>query len=273
MAGRPQAALTKAKAPNPYRAITGQRMLWGKISARHPETGRVDVTLDHGSILPNVLMGPQMLGQTIGETYLPAVNLVTPEPTAQGPYGLPTLPASPADNTQYVLVDWLEGSGREPVVVGYNPTTVSIIAPQKPGWKVFRHEAGYWETVDPDGNWTQTWPDGSTISVSTTGTPAQPTDINPQFPAPPATTPVQMTFQTAAGAKLIISGTTVTVTDGAGATAVLNNGVATITANTVNFNNGTKGVARLGDSVSGTTSNGDTFTGTITSASTTVLSG
>ncbi len=257
MAGRPQAALVKAQAPNPYRSITGQRMLWGKISGRHPETGRVDVTLDRGSILPNVIMGPQMLGQTIGETYLPDFSPVDPDATSQGPYGLPTLPADPTKATQYVLVDWLEGSGREPVVVGYNPTTTSLIAPQKPGWKVFRHEAGYWETVDPNGNWTQTWPDGSTFSVSTTGTPAQPTDINPQFPAPPETTPVQFTLQTAAGAKLTMNGTTITIT---GATNII-------------LNEGTKGVARLGDSVSGTTSNGDTFTGTITSASTTVLSG
>lgn len=257
MAGRPQAALIKAAAPNPYRVVTGHRLLWGKISARHPETGRVDITLDHGSILPNVAVAPQMLGQTVGETYLPPVDPVQPDPTAQGPYGLPELPANPDAATQYVLVDWLEGSGREPVLMGFLPTLSSAIAPQEAGWKVFRHEAGYWETVDPEGNWTQTWPDGSTFSVSTTGTPAPPTAINPLFPAPPQTTPVQFTMQTAAGAKITVSGTTVTIT---GATNVV-------------LNDGTRGVARLGDSVSGTTSNGDTFTGTITSASTSVLSG
>ena len=261
MAGRPQAALHKGQQPNPYRSTTGVRLLWGKVSARHPETGRVDVTLDHGTILPNCPVAPQMLGQTYGETYLPNSDPVTPQTTPQGPYGLPIVPADATQATQYALVDWLEGSGREPVVIGFLPTLTSHIAPQAPGWKVFRHEAGYWESVDPQGNWTQTWPDGSTLSVSTTGTPATATAINPAFPAPAQTTPVQFTFQTAAGAQITLSGATVTIT---GATKIV-------------LNDGTQGVARLGDSVtvSGTDSAGDTFTatGTITSASHTVLSG
>ena len=99
------------------------------------------------------------------------------------------------------------------------------------------------------------------MSVSTTGTPATATAINPAFPAPAQTTPVQFTFQTAAGAQITLSGATVTIT---GATKIV-------------LNDGTQGVARLGDSVtvSGTDSAGDTFTatGTITSASHTVLSG
>ena len=256
MPGRSQAALKKAQQPNPYRTTIGPRLLWGKISGRHPETGRVDVTLDHGSIVPNCILAPQMLGQTVGETYLPPCDPVTPDPTPQGPYGLPTLPASDTDATQYVLVDWLEGSGRQPVVLGALPTVQSTIAPQTAGWKVFRHEGGYWETIDPDGNWTQTWPDGSFISVSTTGSPAHPAEINPHFPPPPATTPVQFTLQTAAGATMTLNGTTITLT---GATHII-------------LNEGTAGVARLGDSVQVTVS-GTTYTGTITSASTTVLSG
>ena len=251
------AALLKAHQPNPYRKQPGAQILWGKISGRHPAEGTVDVTLDHGTILPHVPLMTQMLGQVIGETYLPEVVPVQPDPTPQGPYGLPTPHPDPTQSTLLAAVAWLEGSGRQPVVIGILPLHTSLIAPQQPGWKVFRHEAGYWETVDPAGNWTQTWPDGSTLSVSTTGQPAVPTDINPQFPAPPATTPVQFTWQTAAGAQITLNGTTVTIT---GATHIILNG-------------GTQGVARLGDSVSGTTSNGDTFTGTITSASKTVLSG
>lgn len=248
----PDGALAKAGWPNPYRKQQGAQFLWGKISGRYPAEGTVDVTLDHGTILPHVPVLPQMLGQVMGETYLPATDPVQPLSTPQGEYGLPTPHPDPTKSTVYAVVGWLEGSGRQPVVIGILPSATSAIAPQDPGWKVFRHESGYWEAVDPLGNSTLTWPDGTTISISTNGTPAAPTDINPQFPSATGSA-VTYRLKLSGGAELLIQGDTITL------------------------NGGTRGVARLGDTVtvSGTDSAGDTFTatGTITSASTTVLSG
>lgn len=240
-------ALAKGMQPNPYRKQAGAQLLWGKISGRYPQEGTVDVTLDHGTILPHVPVLPQMLGQVLGETYLPATDPVQPLPSTQGAYGLPTPHPDPAKSTVYAVVGWLEGSGRQPVVLGILPSAGSAIAPQEPGWKVFRHESGYWEAVDPAGNTTLTWPDGTTLSVSTTGAPAQSTAINPQFPTAQGD-PVAYRLTLAGGAELLVQGGTITL------------------------NGGTAGVARLGDSVQVNVS-GTVYTGTITSASSTVLSG
>lgn len=243
-----QGALAKAQWPNPYRKQRGAQLLWGKVSGRHPERGTVDVTLDRGTILPDVPVLPQALGQLTADTYLPVSDPVTPQATPQGPYGLPTPNPDPTANTLYAVVGWLEGSGRQPVVIGFLPTRTSAVAPQTPGWQVQRHESGTWHALDPAGNLTMGWPDGSTLSVTTTGTPANPPqDINPQWPATTGSD-VQVQIRLASGASVAIQG------------------------GQIILNNGTAGVARVGDSVQ-VDVGGTIYTGTITSGSTRVLSG
>ena len=246
-------ALAKAQQPNPYRKQPGAVLLWGKVSARHPADGTVDVTLDHGTVLPHVPVLPQWIGTLTGASYLPQVDPVTPQSTPQGPYGLPTPNPDPTANTLYAVVGWLEGSGRQPVVVGFLPAPQSAFLPQTPGWQVFRHESGQWHAIDPSGNLTLGWPDGSTLAVTTGSGPASPaTDINPAWPSSSGSA-VQVHLKLAGGATLDVVG------------------------NTITLNGGTAGIARVGDtvSVSGTDSAGDTFTatGTITSGSATVKSG
>jgi hypothetical protein len=208
----------------------------------------VDVTLDHGAILPQVPVLPQCLGAVTGDTYLPAIDPVQPQTTPQGPYGLPTPNPDPTANTLYAVVDWLEGSGRQPVVVGFLPPTTSAFAPQTPGWKVFRHESGTWEATDPAGNRTLGFADGSTLTISTTGDPAIPaTDINPAWPVATGAAQ-QYHLHLSGGADIRAQG------------------------NQVILNGGTHGVARVGDTITVTIS-GTEYTGTISSGSTTVLSG
>lgn len=242
-----QSALTRALRPNPYRRQRGAQLVWGKISGRHPESGRVDVTLDKGAVLPNVPFLPQALGRATGETYLPATSPVDATPSAVGPYGVPTPGNAPDHPDMYAVVGWLEGSGRQPVVLGILPPPNSAMAPTRPGWHVRRHESGEWDAVDPAGNWTRHWPDGTTLSVTQAGQPATASDINPAFPAPtgPAVT---IRIATGAGASIVVSG------------------------NTITLNGGTAGVARVGDSVQVNVS-GTVYTGTITSGSSTVTSG
>lgn len=252
---RSDGALHKAHRPNPYRKQAGAQLLWGKVSGRYPAEGRVDVTLDNGSILPKVPVSPQLVGTLTGSSYLPAVDPVQAQSTPQGPYGLPTPNAHPAANELRVVVAWLEGSGRQPLVIGFLPPTTTLPPwlPTTPGWDVRRHESGQWEAIDPHGNVTMGWPDGSTLSITDGSGPAKPaTDINPKWPATSGTE-VTVHLQLAGGATVDIVGGTITL------------------------NGGTHGVARVGDtvSVSGTDSAGDTFTatGTITSGSQTVKSG
>ncbi len=257
--GRRQAALVRAQAPNPYRAqnpvavSANPPLMWGKISGRQPAHGTVDVTLDHGSILVGVPLATQMLGSAAGSTYLPETVPVAPIDTPNGPYGLPTSPDPVGQPQVLALVGWVFGSGRTPVVLGIMPSPQSGIAPSTAGWAVQRHESGQWSATDPAGNTTMGWPDGTTISVTATGTPTNPTTaINPQWP--PASGPDrQILIRLAGGASLTMIG------------------------DTIALNGGTAGVARVGDpvQVSGTDSAGNTFTatGTITSGSTTVLSG
>ncbi|NMP20780.1 hypothetical protein [Sulfobacillus harzensis] len=243
-------ALAKAQMPNPYRKQPGAVLLWGKVSARHPAEGTVDVVLDHGSILPHVPVVPQLVGTLTGSSYLPKTDPVQPQQTPQGPYGLPTPNPDPTANDLYAVVAWLEGSGRQPLVVGFLPPTTPPPAwlPQQPGWAVRRHESGQWEAIDPDGNLTLGWPDGSTLTVTTGSGPAvPPTDINPAWP-PANGSDVQVHLQLAGGATIDVVG------------------------NTITLNGGTAGIARVGDSVQ-VDVNGTTYTGSIISGSDTVKSG
>lgn len=247
---RPDGALERAFRPNPYRRQPGAQLLWGKVSARYPAEGTVDVVLDHGSILPHVPVLPQLVGTLTGQSYVPAIDPVTPQSTPQGPYGLPTPNPDPAGNDLYAVVAWLEGSGRQPLVVGFLPPSTPAPAwlPQQPGWAVWRHESGQWWAVDPDGNLSMGWPDGSTLAVTTEPTAADPpTAINPAWPAASGSA-VALHLRLAGGATLDVVGDQITL------------------------NGGTAGVARVGDPVTVTIS-GTTFTGTISSGSTSVFAG
>ena len=229
------------------------RLLWGKVSGRYPD-GHVDVTLDHGAILPHVPLLAQLVGRAAGATYLPPSIPIHAQDTTQGPYGVPTEPSDRAHPEYLAVVDWLEGSGRAPVVVGFLPPPSSGITPRQVGWAVQRHESGQWMTVDPSGNVTMGWPDGSTLSVTATGSAAVPSaDVNTHWPASSGA-PVQVHLALASGGATI-----------------------DIVSRQVTINGGTHGVARVGDpvTVSGTDSAGDTFTatGTITSGSPTVFAG
>ena len=241
-------ALDKVRAANPYRKQPGAQLLFGKVSARHPAQGTVDVVLDHGTILPQVPVVPQLVGTLTGSSYLPKTDPVQPQQTPQGPYGLPTPNPDPTANELYAVIAWLEGSGRQPLVIGFLPPTTPSPAwlPQAAGWSVRRHESGQWEAIDPDGNLTLGWPDGSTLAVTTESQAADPTtDINPAWPS--ATGPaVQVHLKLAGGATIDIVGNAITI------------------------NGGTEGVARVGDTVQVDTTTG---LGTITSGSSTVKIG
>ena len=240
-------ALNKALRPNPYRKQPGAQLLWGKVSGRHPADGTVDVTLDHGTILPHVPVTPQLVGVLTGSSYLPQTDPVHAQATTQGPYGLPTPHPDPTANTLYALVAWLEGSGRQPLVIGFLPPSLPRPAwlPHTPGWAVQRHESGQWQATDPHGNWTIGWPDGTTLAVTNGSGPAVPTtDINPQWPA--ATGPdVQVHLQLAGGATIDVVGKTITL------------------------NGGTADVARKGDPIQVTVGS-TTYTGTITGGNPTI---
>lgn len=247
---RPDGTIPKALRPNPYRKQPGAQLLWGKVAARHPAQGTVDVVLDHGTILPGVPVLPQLVGTLTGASYLPHVDPVQPQTTPQGPYGLPTPNPDPTANEWYVVVAWLEGSGRQPVVIGCLPPTTPAPAwlPQQPGWAVRRHESGQWEAIDPTGNLTLGWPDGSTLTVTSGEGPAVPaTDINPAWPSASGSA-VQVHLRLAGGATIDIVGDHITL------------------------NGGTAGVARVGDPVQVTVS-GTVYTGTITGGSDTVTAG
>ncbi|MCL8207191.1 MAG: hypothetical protein K6V97_03835 [Actinomycetia bacterium] len=243
-----QGALAAARQPNPYRWRPGPQPQLARVIARHPDDNTVDVVYVTG------VMGGHIdrhvpwcagtgLGTQTGGQYLPKTTTANALSTAAGPYA----PPIPGTEDVYVYVDWAHGSGRQPMVIGIAPAPNSAIAPQQEGWAVWRHESGVWFALDPDGNLTLAWPDGTTLAIGPSGQSATPTDINPNWP-PASGPPVTVVLKTSGGATLELSGPTITL------------------------NGGTAGVARVGDPVQ-VTVNGTVYTGQITGGSSTVKSG
>ena len=244
------------------------RLQWGKVVARHPETGTMDVAISQGGTLREVPVSGPWLSNTAGQVYQPHHDLAAPLPSTGGVWDIPI---ASGKTDLWAIVGFVQSSGQQttpnsPIILGFLPDRDGQMVFTTPGLAVWRHESGVYHvtypTVGQHDEWH--WPDGSALVVGTDTTPATMTNENAAWAPPTTSTPAQVTFTHASGARLTI--------DPSGNVAV-----SAAPGKTLTFNGGTKGVARIGDtvSVSGSDSAGDTFTatGTITSASTTVLSG
>ncbi len=249
-------------------AETASRLAWGKVVARHPDDGTMDIALSQGSTLTHVPVTGPWLSTSAGQVYQPHHDLTAPLPTAQGVWDLPI---GSGKTDLWALVGFVQSNGQmhtpnAPIILGFLPTSDGQMVFQTPGIAVWRHESGvYRVTLPAVGQHDEIhWPDGSYLVVGTDTTPHAMTQENAAWAPPTTATPAQVTYHHASGASLTI--------DSAGAITV-----NAASGQSLIFNGGTAGVARVGDtvSVSGTDSAGDSFTatGTITSGSATVKSG
>jgi len=237
------------------------RLQWGKVVARHPADGTMDVALSAGSTLRRVRVAGPWLSTTAGQTYQPYHDLTAPLPSPEGVWDVPL---ASGGTDLWAIVGFLQAGGQQttpnaPVIVGFLPDNTSQLNLQTPGIAVWRHESGVYHvtlpTVGQHDEWH--WPDGSALVIGTDTEPVDLTTENAAWAPPTMSTPASVTYQHASGAHVTI--------DPQGNIAVSAAPGATLT-----FNGGTAGVARVGDAVQVDLSTG---TGTITSGSTTVLSG
>ena len=249
-------------------ADVASRMVWGKVVARHPDDGTMDVALSQGSTLAHVPVGAPWLSNTAGQIYQPHHDLTAPTPH---PDGVGDLPIGSGGTDLWAIVGFVQSNGQmktpnAPIILGFLPVSDGQMTFQTPGIAVWRHESGVVHVTLPPVGQHDEWhyPDGSYLVVGSDTTAHDMTTENAAWDPPTTDTPANVTFHHASGASFTI--------DSAG-----NIAVSAAPSGTITLNGGTEGVARVGDavSVSGTDSAGDTFTatGTITSGSTTVKSG
>lgn len=244
------------------------RLQWGKVVARHPDTGTMDVALSQGSTLRDVPVSGPWLSNTAGQVYQPHHDLTAPLPSTGGVWDVPI---ASGKTDLWAIVGFVQSSGQQttpngPIILGFLPDPDGQMVFTTPGLAVWRHESGVYHVTSPTvgqhDEWH--WPDGSVLVVGTDTSPLAMIGENTAWDPPTMSTPASVTFTHASGASFTIDPTG-------------NIAVQAASGKTLTFNGGTEGVARLGDtvSVSGTDSAGDSFTatGTITSGSTTVLSG
>lgn len=242
-------------------ATVQSRLQWGKVVARQPQQGTMDVAMSQGATLRGVPVSSPWLSTDVGQVYQPHHDLTAPLPAAGGVWDVP-IGSGHAD--LWAIVGFLQASGQAttpnaPVILGFLPSAAGQMVFTTPGLAVWRHESGVYHvtypTVGQHDEWH--WPDGSHLVIGTDTTPATMTDENARWAPPTTDTPAHVTYTHASGATLTL--------DPQGNIAVTAAPGATLT-----FNGGTAGVARVGDAVSVDTTTG---VGTITSGSTTVLSG
>lgn len=240
--------------PNPYRDAPAS--IAGKMVARHAN-GTIDVSLNSGGVLRNVMVCSPVLSTDSGDFYIPKNDLATQALGAQGPYEPPT----PAQGSNvYCLVEFATNpfskspNSRMPFVRTFlPPDNIQFIG--EVGLSYSGHESGIYETIDAGGNKQTNFPDGSWLSVGPTTTQKDMSAVNDNWEQPTGGSPINLIFHHSSGAVLEVSST----------------GVVSVTgASKIELNGSTAAVSRVGDSVSVNTSTG---IGTITSGSTTVFAG
>ncbi len=244
--------------PNTYR--DAPMNVVGKVITRHAD-GTIDVSLNSGGMLTHVLVCSPVLSTDSGSFYIPKNDLATQGTSAQGTYEPPT-PAT--GRNIYCLVEFAANpftrlpNSRMPFVRTFlPPDNVRFIGEE--GLAYAGHESGVYETIDTEGNKQVNFPDGSWLSIGPTTTQKDMTKVSDNWVQPTGGQTVNLVFHHSSGTVLEVTTT--------GEFNISN-------SPKISFNNGTKGVSGVGDSVqiTGTDSAGDTFTatGTITSGSSTV---
>lgn len=288
----------------PYENMS--RIFAGKITAMHPDRGTVDIALNgaisQGGFYTEVPISSWSYGTQTGSTYMPTIKLAAPMATKVGTYDQP-IPSGEED--VWAIVGHLNNSAQRPVVLGFMSPYGAQTHVNAIGMELHVHETGVWHALYNDSSTTpndrEEWhgPEGSQrivgIDASKTWTM---TNYNKKW-APRTISGTTYPYSVAElwqGTMSITANNnlgksnaitvsapnggnmTIAVADGnfvvtASGNVNISAAIANIDAGTVNLAGGGSAVARVGDSVAGTTSDGDTFSGTITSGSGKTFSG
>ncbi len=179
-------------------AETASRLAWGKVVARHPEDGTMDVALSQGSTLTHVPVAGPWLSTATGEVYQPYHDLTAPLPTPQGVWDIPI---ASGKTDLWVLVGFAQSNGQmhtpnAPIILGFLPTADSQMVFQTPGIAVWRHESGVYHVTLPSvGQHDEIhWPDGSYLVVGSDTAPTNMTAENAAWNPPTTATPLTWTM-------------------------------------------------------------------------------
>lgn len=234
-------------------------MYSGKVIGVNPDKSTLDIKLNSGDTLRNAQILLNNANTITGWRYLTSVKNVVAKQTSRG---IDDSALLGHEQDTIAIVSFLNGDFSLPIVVGFKLPLDSQMHLKEDGLYTFRHENGQYEVITKDNHHEIHYPDGSYVIISPESTPT-PKDMS----AIKGTNAQKWGAKTTGNMNLKIH-----LTQGVDIT--ISNNTVKVNAQNIIFNNGTNGVARVGDavSVSGTTSDGATFsaTGTITGGSTTV---
>ncbi len=271
-------AINRRLAMNAMPFNSQTRPMLAKVIAVHSDIGAVDVAIDglgQAGYFNNVPVMSWSYGSQTGQAYMPSnIDHAAPVPSSQGTYDPPI---ASGKQDVWCVVEFLSGRSQRPVCIGFVSMLGSMIQTKDPGWEVKLHESGVWSATDPEGNVTIGLPDGSSVVIGTSTTPADMTTVNDKWNPKTMTTAYNITLDLKGNLSLTIKGdTSINVTGKTSITSVgdvnvASSGNAVIDATNV-YLAGTGGqeVARKGDAVQVDTTTG---VGTITSGSAKVFSG
>ncbi|KIL42084.1 hypothetical protein SD70_02555 [Gordoniibacillus kamchatkensis] len=217
----------------------------GKVMAINPADSTVDIRLFNGQPLRRVRVLFNSANTVAGFRYLASVQNNAPQNTPSGVIDDGVL-THLADTIATII--YVQGDTLSPRVIGFSFPLDAQMHINEQGLAMFRHESGVYSLIDKTGHHETHYPDGSYI-IAAPDTSPKPIGSEGQPWNPPTGAPnINITIHLAQGFDISIK-----------------NGVLSLAG-------GTKGVARVGDSVQ-VNVGGTIYTGTITGGSSKVISG
>lgn len=196
-----QSGLTKSKDPHPYNTNMST-LSWGKVVARNSDN-TVDVALQYGSTFQHVQVCSNVLGSQVGSVYLPTHSLTNPIQTSSGVWDTPIVSTK---GDLFCVVGFLDGSSRQPKVLGFFPPNQTEMSFSSLGIKVDRHESSTYHITLPSGVDEQKWADGSYLVAGSTSS-YDMSQENPAWNAPTQSTPFNFVFHHPSGLSIEVDPT------------------------------------------------------------------
>ena len=174
-------------------------LTWGKIVGRN-SNNTFNIALQNGSTFNNVQACSPFLGSEVGTAYLPTHGLTNPIQTQDGTWDTP-IQSTKGD--LYCVVGFLEGSSRQPKILGFFNPQQTEMSFKSLGLQCSRHESGIYNITLPNGHDEKHFPDGSYIVFGDT-TSHDMTTENENWNPPTQSTPIPMALHHSSGTTIHI---------------------------------------------------------------------
>ena len=158
-----------------------QELFIAKVTAVYPSLGMIEVAPDalphQGGTIPRVRVTSWNMATQTGASYFPSnIKLANPIPSSEVTAHDQAIPSGEQD--VWGVIAFVGGRTQIPVCLGFLTSWNGMTNTADPGWEVHLHESGVWSATDPAGNVTLGLPDGSTVAIGPTATPADMTTQN-----------------------------------------------------------------------------------------------